>query len=342
MSHSDPEEFIGSHSGTPVLDVRSPSEFEAGHIPGAISFPLFTDEERREIGTCYKEEGQEAAVLLGLKRVGPKLGSMVEKAREILQGKEVKLYCWRGGMRSNSVAWLLEMAGFSTQVLSGGYKAYRRYVLQHIYFPSKAIVLGGYTGSRKTELLHELRAKGEQIIDLEAMAGHRGSAFGLPEGCAQPTMEQFENNLYKTLCHLDPKRVVWVEDESKKIGTVFIRPQFYNGLEEAPLVVIEKSQEERAAYLASTYGNESKERLRSGFERIAKRLGGQHVKRAKECLEEGNFKEAAAMALVYYDKTYAHGLNNRKSKSVTYYPATGLPNNEITTELIQIGKRIYG
>lgn len=342
MRYSEPEAFLESDSGTLVLDVRSPSEFRQGHMPGAISFPLFSDEERRDVGICYKQEGQEAAVLLGLRMVGPRLAEMVQKARKIAEHRSVKLYCWRGGMRSGSVAWLLNTAGFKTEVLQGGYKNYRKYVLQHIKFPEKGVVLGGYTGTGKTELLHALKEEGEQIIDLEALAGHRGSAFGLPEGAEQPGMEQFENDLLRVIQQLDQEKVVWVEDESKKIGTVFIRPQFYEGLEKAPLVVIDKCQEDRAAYLASTYGSESKGRLKSGFERIAKRLGGQHVKRALECIEDEKFSEAAAIALVYYDKTYAHGLSNRKSRSISYIPATGLSNAQIVNELIQLKHRIHG
>lgn len=326
----------------PMLDVRAPMEYQEGHIPGAISFPLFSDAERHEVGLYYKQKGQLEAILLGLGFTGPKLESFARKALELAPKGEVRVYCWRGGMRSASMAWLLEQVGLKVHRLEGGYKAFRRHVLGNLQFPSHGIVLGGKTGSRKTDALHELIKLGEQVIDLEALANHKGSAFGLAEGEAQPKMEHFENELWQVLQGLDENRRVWVEDESKKIGTIFIRPEFYSGLEAAPLVVINKSAEERAALLAVEYGKQSKERLKLGFERIARRLGGQHHQRALGLLEDGKLEDAALIALKYYDKTYAYGLENRKSISVHHLDTEGLNPNQMALQLIEMANNIYG
>ena len=326
----------------PILDVRAPGEYAQGHIPGAISFPLFSDEERHVVGLNYKEKGKVEATLIGLGFVGSKMEAFARRALELAPKGKLRLYCWRGGMRSESMAWLLERVGIEVYRLNGGYKAFRKHVLANLAFPDKGIVLGGKTGSGKTEVLHELEKQGEQIIDLEGLANHKGSAFGLAEGEVQPSMEQFENELWRILEGLDMNRRVLVEDESKKSGTVFIRPEFYSGLERAPLVVINKSSEERARILAKAYGTQSKERLAQGFDRISRRLGGQHHQRAIELLEEGNLQQAALIALKYYDKTYTYGLSNRKSVSITILETEGLHSQEMALQLIQEADKIYG
>ena len=181
----------------PLLDVRSPAEFEQGHIPGAINVALFTNEERARVGTIYKTQGKDEAVLEGLRIVGPKMASIVEQALELAPERKLKVHCWRGGMRSGSVGWLLRQAGFSVEVLNGGYKAYRQKVLQELANPFNFVVVGGPTGSGKTHVLKALQNSGEQVIDLEGLAHHRGSAFGHMGLEEQPSSEYFENLLQR-------------------------------------------------------------------------------------------------------------------------------------------------
>jgi tRNA 2-selenouridine synthase len=174
-----------------ILDVRSPAEYLQGHIPGAKSLPLLSDEERAKVGICYKQQGRETAVELGFEIVGPKCADFITQAKHLAPDKIVRLYCWRGGMRSESMAWLLERAGFHVTLLTGGYKAFRRWGRSLFQIPQNIIILAGMTGTGKTEILKALAAKGEQILDLEQLANHRGSSYGSLGQLPQPTNEQF-------------------------------------------------------------------------------------------------------------------------------------------------------
>ena len=201
------EQFLLLADTHPVLDVRSPAEFKRAHIPGAVALPLFSDEERKQVGTTYKQVSREAAIKIGLDFFGPKMRRMVEEVEALLKSssspigdrtsnnKTVLVHCWRGGMRSAGVAWLLDLYGFKVYTLAGGYKAYRNHVLDILSAPHNFQVLGGYTGSGKTFLLHHLRKLGENVIDLETLASHRGSAFGAIGQPEQPAQEMFENLL---------------------------------------------------------------------------------------------------------------------------------------------------
>jgi tRNA 2-selenouridine synthase len=177
----------------PMLDVRSPGEFARGHIPGAQNIPLFDNEGRAEVGTIYKQKGKQPAILRGLELVGPNMATMAERGRLTAIDNTVFVHCWRGGMRSGSVAWLLESYGVKVFTLKGGYKAFRRYMQQQFEAPKNLLVLGGRTGSQKTTWLHALQGDGEQVIDLEGLACHKGSSFGMLGEHPQPTQEQFEN-----------------------------------------------------------------------------------------------------------------------------------------------------
>jgi tRNA 2-selenouridine synthase len=233
----EPKDWKGYCTKHPVLDVRSPAEYAQGHMPGAISFPLFSDEERREVGTIYKQENPEKAFTLGLSIAGPKMAGFVLKAIELAPERKVSIYCWRGGQRSSSMAWLLEQAGFQVNVLKGGYKAWRNHALDNLSsrtFPFH--VVGGMTGVGKTEVIHALDALGQQVLDLEGMANHRGSAFG--SRGLQPTVEQFENELFASLEQLDPFKPIWVEDESKSIGRVFLPLFIWEHMQQSPLFQI--------------------------------------------------------------------------------------------------------
>jgi tRNA 2-selenouridine synthase len=297
----------------PILDVRAPIEFAHGHVPGALSLPLFTDEERARIGTTYKQVSQEKAVHLGLEFFGPKMSAMAKQAKKLAPGKEVRLHCWRGGMRSGAVLWLLELAGFKVHLLDHGYKDYRRAVLASFAQPRQWRVLAGLTGSGKTDVLHALADAPyhHPVLDLEELAHHKGSAFGAIGQPAQPTQEQFENNLAAALAQLPTDAPIWVEDESRQIGRLTIPAALFAQMHAAPRYVLEVPREARVIKLAAEYGAENPAELAAAIERLQKRLGGLATKQALAAVEAGDFGRMVELVLDYYDKTYTHGLEPR-------------------------------
>lgn len=323
-------------SAIPLLDVRSPSEFKQGHMPGALSFPLFNDEERAQIGTLYKQQGKEKAVLEGLRIVGPKLAGFVEAANEISAFKKIKMYCWRGGMRSGSMAWLLRTAGFDVEVLKGGYKTYRQHVQQSFSNAIPFIIISGPTGSGKTEILHELLKLGEQVIDLEQLAKHKGSAFGSLGMSEQPTIEQFENNLHQELNKFDFSRRIWVEDESRKIGKVVLHGGLWENLNNARLVLLNTPLDFRVRRLVKDYGRFKPDELRESLLKIAKRLGGLSLNEALEALDAGDLAKVAEISLNYYDKAYRFSLEKRNRNIAKTIDTTELENQEIAQLIFKL------
>jgi tRNA 2-selenouridine synthase len=300
------QDFLQASAEIPVIDVRSPGEFLRGHIPGAHNIPLFNNEERALVGTKYKQVGKEEAVLLGLEIVGPKMASFVREAKAISKNGKVLVHCWRGGMRSGSFAWLLNTSGLQAITLKQGYKAYRRHVLKSFASPYTLIVLGGETGSGKTEILASLKERGEQVIDLEALAHHKGSAFGALGQQPQPGVEEFENILYTELRGMDTNRRIWVEDESKSIGRVFIPPDFWQQMKQAMMFRIALPKEARVERLLKEYGCFSTTDLEASVLRIQKRLGGLATRQCQDALKAGDLKTVAEITLTYYDKAYTH------------------------------------
>lgn len=300
----------------PILDVRSPGEFKRAHIPNALSLPLFTDEEREKVGICYKHQGKEKAVELGLEFVGPKLVNFVKYAKKVAFEGEILVHCWRGGMRSASMAWLLETAGLKVFLLEGGYKSYRNFVLKIQSEPLPLRVLGGKTGSGKTELLREMKNAGFQVIDLEDLAKHRGSAFGHFGLEEQPSSEHFENLLCHEILQLNLEDPIWVEDESRHIGKVFMDLEFYNQLRKAPVLFLDISAEFRLPHLVEVYANYPKEMIVNALDKIKKRLGGNWHQAALQALKEDNFYEVGKISLTYYDKAYLFGLEQRENPHI--------------------------
>jgi tRNA 2-selenouridine synthase len=310
--------FLENAENVPILDVRSPGEFLSGHIPGAINMPLFTNEERADVGTIYKQSGNEMAVLRGLEYVGPKMADFVRQAKKIAPGGQILVHCWRGGMRSGSMGWLLETSGLKTGVLKGGYKSFRNHVLESFAYKYDFHVIGGETGSGKTEILYELAQLGEQIIDLEELANHRGSSFGSIGQEPQPKPEHFENKLFAALQKIDPSRRVWIEDESRCIGRVFIPRPIWEMKIAAPCYRVRLPFEVRVQRLVKDYGNFPKEVLAEATLRIQKRLGGLATKQAIESLENGDLAETARITLRYYDKAYDFPQSTRNYEGVTF------------------------
>ena len=325
----------------PVFDVRSPSEYRHAHIPGAYSLPLFSDEERKIVGTTYKQQSREAAIKIGLDFFGPRMKRFVEEVEKLCanhQGNDtgniVLVHCWRGGMRSAAIAWLLDLYGFKVFTLPGGYKKFRTFVLELFSLPFQFNILGGYTGSGKTDLLHQLQRYGYPVIDLEALAHHKGSAFGAINEPPQPSQEMFENKLAKILftrfrlytsltATNDLPEIfskdeqgnqlrVWLEDESQRIGNVNIPNELWFRMRSSPVYFLDIPFEERLVNLVSGYGELDKEKMINAIIRIKKRLGGSETKNAVNFLIEDNVQESFRVLLHYYDRHYRKGLLNRQ------------------------------
>lgn len=317
-----------------MLDVRSPAEYAQGHLPGAISFPLFTDEERARVGICYKQHGRNQAVELGFAIAGPKFAGFIAHAQTLAPNRQARLYCWRGGMRSGAVAWVLELAGFGVSVLTGGYQAFRRWALAMVTEPRSIVILGGMTGTGKTAILAELARQGEQVLDLEWLASHRGSSFGGLGLPPQPTNEQFENAVALQWAMFDAHHPLWLEAESKRIGLCRIPIALFQQMEQAPVIEIIRSRKERLALLVQIYGCANVDTLVEATERIRKRLGGLRTQQAIALLHEGKMAAAFDLILDYYDKTYRYDLE-RRSVLTCSVEVTGLSNSEIAMQLIQ-------
>ena len=364
------EKFLELSKSHPVIDVRSPKEYSHAHIPGAYSLPLFTDEERAIVGTAYKQESREKAIKHGLDFFGPKMKKMVEEVEGICNkesgigedkakfqtsnSKILLIYCWRGGMRSGAVAWLLDVYGFKVYTLVGGYKKFRNHVLDTFKQPFSIKILGGYTGSGKTEVLKELKRNEEKIVDLEDIAKHKGSAFGnigLPK---QPTQEMFENILSLELRNtsmvngeLSIKKTsdspltidhspIWLEDESQRIGLVNIPGDLWRNMRRSPIYFLDIPFEERLKHLIEEYGTLDKEKMIDAITRIKERLGGLEAKNAIAFLNEDNTLESFRILLKYYDKWYTKGLHNRENiNSLLHLVNCGSVTSENAKKLVQ-------
>ena len=354
-------EFYRLSKGNLLIDVRSPSEYNHAHIPGAISVPLFSDEERKRVGTAYKQESREIAIKLGLDFFGPKMKAVVESVEKLVAeynnpneeqktgSKKVFVYCWRGGMRSGAVSWLLNLYGFKVYTLIGGYKSFRKYVFEIFDQPRQCKILGGFTGSGKTIVLHQLEKSGETVIDLEKLAAHKGSAFGNIEMLPQPTQEMFENNLAVELLEKTGKpnpgnngsptlKVIWVEDESQRIGNLNIPNGFWNRMRNSPVYFLEIDFEKRLDNICKEYGGFSLAKLAEATVRIHKRLGPNETKKTLGFLEQGNIREAFSILLNYYDKHYLKGLHNRNELGKLL---TILPCHEVTPDNSRLLETLY-
>lgn len=332
------EQFIQQAGKYPVLDVRSPGEYSHAHFPGAHNLPLFSDEERKVVGTIYKKEGKPQAIKAGLAYFGPKMVAMVEAAERIAKEspiaasppRSVIVHCWRGGMRSAGISWLLDLYGFEVYTLAGGYKAFRRWCGQQFAKPYPFSVLGGYTGSGKTGILRELKALGKSVLDLESLASHKGSAFGHLGEPPQPTQEMFENRLALALADLahsttheadsttdarlmDQADPIWLEDESQRIGSVNIPTDLFRHIQTRPVYFLDIPFEKRLDHIVRGYGHFEKSKLAEAITRLQKRLGGQKTRTALDYLEEGNLPGCFSILLEYYDKYYLKGLSQKQS-----------------------------
>jgi tRNA 2-selenouridine synthase len=308
--------FLEMDKTIPVADVRAPAEFEQGHIAGAFNIPIFSNEERVQVGTTYKQAGREQAILSGFDLTGPKWSGFIRQALEIAPEKKIRLHCWRGGMRSGAMAWALNLYGFDVYLLEGGYKKYRRWVLDKFTEQFHICILGGMTGSGKTHVLYEFKEYGEQVIDLEDLAQHQGSSYGSMGKLTQPTQEQFENNLATQLNAIYKEKQVWLEDESLTIGKRFIPNPLWHQMRKAIVFNMAVPAEERINLLVYEYGKLDKQFLLSSTERIAKRLGPEQTRNAVLAIKEGRMKDFIKIVLFYYDKTYRTGQSKRQADTI--------------------------
>ena len=321
-----------------LLDVRSPSEFEHGHIPGAVNLPLFDDAQRAEVGTIYRNSGKDDAVLRGLSIVGPKMADLAKTARALAAGRkdQVFVHCWRGGMRSRSMHWLLETAGLQPKILSGGYKAFRAFTQSRFAQEWPLKVVSGLTGAGKTRILNVLASHGESMVDLEGLANHRGSAFGAIGQIDQPSTEQFENLLFAELEKCGDATRIWVEDEGNRLGSVVVPPAFIKQLKKSQAVFIDLSSASRVTNLMQDYGDLSPSKLCESVQAIRKRLGFDLAKDAIEAIETGQIKTAIEIVLDYYDRTYTHAAAKFSRPPMKELPIEGLSDQQLVDQMIAL------
>ncbi|MFZ0280226.1 MAG: tRNA 2-selenouridine(34) synthase MnmH [Bacteroidales bacterium] len=315
---TDIKRFLELAEKIPVIDVRSPSEFNAGHIPGAFNIPLFNDSEREAVGIRYKSKGRTKAILKGLELTGSGIRSKLEQALKVAHNGKLLVHCWRGGMRSEAMAWLFSLGDIETEVLEGGYKSYRRHILENLSAELKMIVLGGMTGSGKTRILKCIREAGHQVVDLEGIANHKGSAFGSLGQSPQPTTEYFANLLYDELKDIDRDRPLWIEDESRNIGNVFLPEEFYLNMQKNPAIVLMMDNRVRLPNLLSEYAQYPPDELQASIMKIRRRLGGDKAAEAIRSVESGEITRAIEIILAYYDKAYLFGLNRMQERELFY------------------------
>jgi tRNA 2-selenouridine synthase len=309
----DVPRFLQLRGQLPLVDVRSESEYRAGHIRSAVNIPILNDLERVIVGTTYKKQGQLPAIREGFRLVGPRLIDIITSAQDV--GDEFLVHCWRGGMRSSNFCQFVSMAGMKTHQLDGGYKAYRQYAAGAFEKKYSFLVVAGLTGSGKTSILKALQELGEQVVDLEALANHKGSVFGGLGQPPQPTTEQFQNDLFEALHKLDPARRIWIEDESIAVGKIFLPSPFWKTMCESPLVVVSVPREVRLRRLTEEYGNADRAEFAMALQGITKKLGGQHYNAAMKELMSDNMFAAIDIILNYYDKAYANSLARKQDRA---------------------------
>lgn len=302
----DIDDFLSKSEQNLVIDVRSPVEFFKGHLYNAVNIPLFEDIERAEIGTMYKQQGKEPAVARGMEIVSPKFDLFIKQVQTLSKNKKVYVYCFRGGMRSNSFAWLMNQNDLNAHILRGGYKAYRNHVLGYFEKERELVLLGGKTGSGKTDILRKLDETTGQVVDLEHIAHHKGSAFGGINEEKQNPQQVFENTLFHKMKGTDPSMPIIMENESQSIGYNKIPSGLWNNMKKGTIIKLNVPLELRVQKLVEDYTTVDINELKISVLKIAQQLGPLNTKNCLQYLDEGNLADVARLSLLYYDKAYEY------------------------------------
>ena len=291
------------------IDVRSPSEHHKAAIPGAVNLPLFDDDEREIIGLIYQKDPRQARIK-GLSFASPKLPQMVEKIQAFSRENTPVLYCWRGGMRSKSLCLLLQMMNIGCYCLKGGYKAYRKFILERLNsyeITQKVYVLTGLTGVGKTRVLHLLAEMGCPTIDLEGMAQHRGSMFG-HLGKNPQSQKNFDSLLWERLKQLEKYSYIAVEGEGKRIGSIFVPDFLINAIKEGEHILLKAPIEGRAERILQEYYPTTPEEIaevESALQGLEKYIGRKNLQHFLYLLRNNQFYELVyELCEHYYDRLY--------------------------------------
>ncbi len=340
---SDLEEFRKTKGL--LIDVRSPDEYYKGHMPNSLNIPIFNNDERSIIGKKYKIYGREVAVREGFKIIENKIDNLIKefiliKKNFLISTKDkfsndkyIKIYCARGGMRSQSMHWLLEKFNYPCITLDGGYKTYRNWVLNSFEDKQEIIVIGGKTGTRKTKILNKLKSLDYQILDFESHANHRGSSFGGLGMKDQPSNEQYENLLAEELNKFNKKIFIFVEAESPNIGKNRIPHAFYKQMQNSKRIEIKRDESIRIKELINTYSKYQKNDLKESVLKISKRLGPQRTKSAIDSIDNEDWENVCKSVLDYYDRCYEHELKDKEDVKVLDMKLR--TDNEIINEIIK-------
>ncbi len=321
---------FGSHGFDTLIDVRSPAEFSQDHIPGAINLPVLSNLERADVGRVYKQQSpfsarKICAALLAQNAARHLLGPLAQKDG----GWRPLVCCWRGGQRSGAFAMVLQQVGWRAETVQGGYQSYRRLVSQAMHMatlPHGLLLLDGNTGTAKTELLHRLAERGEQIVDLEALAGHRGSVFG-GTGQGQPTQKSFESALAAAFAGFDRNRRVWLEAESSKIGNILIPPSVWQAMKAAPRLAISAPIAARASYLVQAYGDITQDHqlLIEKLSILTPHQGHEQVAHWQSMVANGQMQMLAGELMQkHYDPAYARSRHQHGARALGQVTAAGL------------------
>lgn len=302
-----------------LVDVRSPKEYEEATIPGSINIPVFTDEERAEVGTIYKQIGPEAAKDRGLEIFSRKLPQFIAEYRNI--STPITVFCWRGGMRSKTAATVLDLMGIEVNRLTGGIRTYRNFIVEILekkQFKPELIVLNGYTGTGKTAILSKLATNGFPAINFEHMAGHRGSIFG-HIGLHPSNQKRFDSVLVESMMNHQHESFVLVEGESKRIGKVVIPDFIYEKKQNGLQLIIQMPIEERVKNILDDYSPwNTPERFMEAFSIIKKRIHTPIAKEIEDLLQQHNFVTATKLLLEhYYDPRYKHSTKDFQGEMIT-------------------------
>jgi len=305
--------------GALIIDVRTPAEFAETTIPGAVNVPIFSNEERVQVGTLFKQQGRKDARKLGVQLVAPKIPQLMERIENLRQGHSgpVIVFCWRGGMRSLAMTSFMNLAGIPAQQLLGGHKGFRRKVLDYFEQPHwpPVFVLRGLTGVGKTRVLHQLEEMDYPVVDLEGLANHRGSAFGALGLEPQPAQKKFDALLWDRLDQLKDKPYLVTEGESLHIGRVMVPKSFHQAMQIQTSLWLTTSLDVRTQIILEDYPalDQLREQFKKPINALKERLGSKVVTEFLKLLDSGQWDKLVRELMVrYYDPLYMHTLPEKR------------------------------